>query len=501
MKKRSKITGVLSAFLVLLFVFAFSGCDDADISSGEGKNAEEEANRTLKIHCYAYDSLNPVIEKNDTNIQMLRLIFESLTVCDNTQKAQCVLAESYAVSPDGQTWTVNVKSGIKWHDGSDFTAYDVAKTYNDVLKYKDSSPYFALLENLESVYANSNKEVNFKLKQPQANFINLLDVPIVKYHDGETFSPVGTGPYKYFAEEGKTVFLQANDSWHGGEVSIENIEVKILPDKETAVYSFVSKEIDIVSVTSNKDRGNYSSNSDNVIIDYPSNTFNYICINPSAEPLSNPLIRRSIACAVDKEKICTEILLSHATVADSCINGSWWMHNPGVTSYEYAPEKAMKTISEIKKNTKIPAIELMVNSENEEKCAVAEMIKENLAKCGITVNIAYVGWDSFVENVNSGNYQMYIGTFKYAGDVNPAYIVKNSSEKLAGVFEQLKSLSDEETIKEKYFEIQELMAQELTIIPLYFDNGSVMYNKRIQSDFTPFRTYIYNGIESFKLTK
>ena len=500
MNKFKKFAKVVCLFLVLAVVFLTAGCKENEKPEQEqGKVAAEEANRTLKIHCYTYESLNPLTEQNEVNTQMLRLIFESLIVCDQTQKAQCVLADNYAVSPDGTVWTVNIKSGIKWHDGSDFTAYDVEKTYKDVLSYKEQSPYYALLTNLSDVYAGSDTEVNFKLEQPQVNFINLLDVPIVKYHSGEKFQPVGTGPYKYTEVKEKNIHLAANDSWHGGKTSIKNVEVKILPDKDTAVYAYVSKEIDIVSVTSSKDWSEYSSNSDNVIVDYPSNTFNYICINPAAEPLSNRLLRMAVAHSVDKEKICSEVLLSHGTVADSCMNRSWWVYNSGVTNYGYEPKKASDTVEELKKNMKIPTIHLMVNSESEDKCRVAEMIKDNLQESGINIAIDYVDWAAFTDNVNSGNYQMYIGTVKYAGDINPAYIVKNSDEKLAGLFEQLKMLSDEKAIKEKYFEIQDKIAQDINIIPLYFDNGSVMYNKRIEGDFKPFRTYIYNGIESLKL--
>ncbi len=501
MKKCEKMLKILCLFLTVLLVFCASGCKGGgDGDSPDAKKAAEEANRTLKIHCYNYETLNPLLQTSEVNMQMLRLVFESLIVCDNTQKAQCVLAEKYSVSPDGLVWTIKVKKGVKWHDQTPFTAYDVEKTYNAVLGYAEASMYYALLQNVEGVKAVSDTEVKFNLKKPQANFINLLDVPIIKGHS-ENFKPIGTGPYKYDGVSEKIITLLANENWQGEGVGVDKIEVRILPDKETAVYAYVAKEIDVVSVTSNADWNEYSSNADNVIVDYPSSSFNYITINTNTEPLSNRLLRVAIAQAINKEKICSEVLLSHGTVANSCMNSEWWVYNKGITNYSYSPKKAEDTIKALKNNTKIGTINLMVNSESADKCKTAEMIKENLNEVGLSVQIDYVSKSAFYERVGTGNYHMYIGTVKYAGDINPAYVVTNPDEKLSALLADLQKQTTEEGVKAKYFEVQEKIATDVNIIPLYFDNGSVMYNKRIKGEFNPFRTHIYNGIENIKLVE
>lgn len=479
-------------------LFSVTACKNNDTTEEEIIN---NANNTLKIHCYAYETLNPLLNNNETNMQMLNLIFEGLFVCDNSQKAQPVLAENYSVSADGLTWTVNIKDGVKWHDGTAFSAYDVEKTYNDVLTYKDKSPYFAVLSQLELVNAQSDKTVNFKLISPQANFVNLLEVPIVKYHDGEAFSPTGTGPFVYDKVADKTIYLSANKSWHKPKPTIENAEVKILPDKETAAYSYVSKEIDIVAVNTTEDWDGYSSNADNTIVDYPSNVFNFISINTNIEPLSNSSFRQAISYAIDKESICSEVLLSHGSVANSCINSSWWFYKPDVTSYAHNTGKAKDTINRLRETMKIAPVNLMVNEDNKNKCRVAEMIKSDLATCGITVYIEYVDWYTFTERVATGNYQMYIGSVKYSADINPQHVIKNPDATLQTLFNQLQIQTTEKGIKDKYYTIQEKIAKDLQIIPLYFDISSIMYNKRIEGEYVPYRANIFNGIENLKLNK
>lgn len=490
-----KIVALILSFIML---FSVTACKNRTTTEEEKLN---NTNNTLKIHCYAYDTLNPLFNNNETNVQMLNLIFEGLFVCDNTQKAQPVLAENYSVSADGLTWTVNIKDGIKWHDGTVFSAYDVERTFNDILKYKDKSPYFALLSHLELVNAQSNKTVNFKLIAPQSNFVNLLEVPIVKYHNGEEFLPIGTGPFVYEKEADKTIYLIANENWHKQEPDIKKAEVKILPDKETSTYAYVSKEIDIVSVNSNEDWDQYSSNADNTIVDIPSNILNFVSINTNIEPLSNSSFRQAVSYAIDKEKICSEVLLSHGSVANSCINSSWWFYKPDVTSYSYNTAKAKETLDKLKENMKIVPINLMVNEDNKNKCKAAELIKQNLADCGITVYIEYVDWYTFIERVATGNYQMYLGSVKYSADVNPQYVIKNPDATLQSLFNQLQKQTTEKGIKDTYYTIQEKIAKDLQIIPLYFDISSIMYNKRIEGEYIPYRANIFNSIENLKLSK
>ncbi len=486
---------IIALILISVLSLCLFGCKDDESKITDPAVVKE--NQTLKVHCYTYSTLNPLENNNDTNMQMLRLMFESLIQCDNSQKAQYQLASAYNVSPDGLVYTVDLKKDVKWHDGTAFTADDVLYTYNYVIENSATSVYSTNVSNIESVSKTADFQVAFKLKTPQANFINLLEVPVIKA--GE-FSPIGTGPFVYKETKNKTIHLTANDKWHGGKVEVKDINVKILPDKETSNYAYVSKEIDIVSVTSGKDMGSYTSNSDNVIMAYPSNTLTFLGINVNSEPLSNRMFRKAIAHSVNKSEINSQVLLSHGSVANSCINSNWWMYNPKVTVYEYSKDKALNTLNDVKKTMKLTPVRLMVNMENSDRVKVAEMLKEDMSEIGIELNIEYVDWATFNERVESGNYQMYLGAVKYSAEVNPQYVIKNPGVELQKLFVDLQLQTTEEGIKNKYFEIQQKIATDIHIIPLYFDVNTVLYNKRITGQLNPCRINIFNGIQNLSLT-
>ena len=498
MKKICSIILILCICLCLFGCNGCVGCKDADETTATELALQEE-NKTLKLHCYNLTNLNPLDNSNSENMQVLNLIFESLFMCDTTQKAQPVLADKYSVSSDGLNWTITLKNNIKWHDGTNFNANDVVFTYNYVLE-NETSYFRKNVSNIKSVAYASEYEVKFTLNAPQANFVNLLEVPIVKANTNGS-ATIGTGPYAYQKTENKIIYLSANESWHKGDVNIKNIHVKILPDSETATYAYVSKEIDMVSANSGNDMGKYTSNSDNAITDYTSNKFTFIGINVSSEPLSNRLFRKAIAHSIDKNAINSQVLLSHGSVANSCMNSAWWVYNPAVTTYAYSKDKAVNVLNEVKKTMKLSEITLLVNNENPDKERVAEIIRQNLEDCGITMNIECVDWYTYTDRVATGNYQMYLGTIEYSSEINPAYVITNPGPELQSLFINLQSQTTEEGVKKKYYEIQEKIAIDIHIIPLYFDVGAILYNKRIQGEATPYRSSIFNGIANLTLTE
>lgn len=483
----------------LIFLCLFGCSNNGSELNSKDADLIKHANETLNLYCCNYETLNPIFNNNDANLQMLRLIFESLVICNESQKASPELAESYSVSSDCLVWTVKLKKNIKWHDGSPFTSKDVKLTYEDIMSTGNSSVYYENLQNIDYINTNGDNEINFVLKTPQTNFINLLEIPIVKYHIGEEFKPVGTGPYILENADKKTIYLCVNGNWHKEKPNIKNIEVKILPDKETSVYAYDSKEIDIVSISDSSGFGEYTSNSSNVILDYPSNRFNFISFNTENEILSDIELRKAIAYSINKEKICSEVLLSHGSVATSCMNSEWWVYNPKTKHYDYDINNAISIIEKISEEKSLPSLEIMVNSENSNKIKTAEIIKSTLKDCGIDINIVSVDWDTFLQRVSSGNYQMYIGTVLYSAEINPKYVISNPSEKLMKLFNVLQYQTSDNNIKDIYYKIQDLIAEELQIIPLYFDVNAVMYNKRISGKHSPVNANIYYDIENLKL--
>ena len=147
-------------------------------------------------------------DANDTLSQaVVKSFYQGLFGFDRDMKMVPVLAESYEPSKDGLTYTVKLKKGIKFHDGTDFNAEAVKVTFDRVINPENKLKRYALYKNIAKVDVVDPSTVRFTLKEPFSPFINSLAHPsgvIISPAALKEFGskgiaqhPVGTGPFKF----------------------------------------------------------------------------------------------------------------------------------------------------------------------------------------------------------------------------------------------------------------------------------------------------------------
>jgi len=169
------------------------------------------------------------------------------------------LATEWGWDEAGTTLRFKLRQGVKWHDGKPFTARDVVCTF-DLLQGKAGeglrvNPRKAWYQNLDSVTANGDFEVAFKLKRPQPAFVALLAsgfTPIYPCHVSTLEMrrrPIGTGPFKFVEfKPNETIKVTRNpDYWKKGRPYLDGIEYRIIKNQSTAALAFVSGSVDITS--------------------------------------------------------------------------------------------------------------------------------------------------------------------------------------------------------------------------------------------------------------
>lgn len=495
MKKRTALL-----LLCIVVSILFTGCGKDQVPASTRETAEQYG--MLKIYSYKPDTLNPLYTKNNANLQMLRLIFEPLVICDEEQRPMPVLADSYSVADDGLAWTVNLKQNVKWHDGSPFTSADVEETYQEVLNNPEDTLFYDNLRNVDKILSLSDYTIVFNLKTPQTNFINLLNIPIIQKaseHAISNFSPVGTGPYQYAYKKNKSIYLKASQTWRGSTPPmIANIEVKLLPDKNTSVFAFEANEVDLV-IPNMVDWSSYSNNVDNEITEYPSGNFNFIYLNRENPHLAKKEVREAIVYAINKNRINTEVLLSHGAVTDTIMNPNWWMYNGNAASiYEYNVKEAIERVLKADSDKKGIVLKLLVNDDNDIKFNVAGIIQDCLTEAGIETQVEFAPWEDFLAKIEQGSYDMYLGEMNYSPEVNPAYLL-NGMEEYSALLDDLQKQTTEEGRKQAYYRIQEKVAWDIPLVPLYFDVESILYSSRISGQIRPLRDNVFYSIDKWKI--
>jgi peptide/nickel transport system substrate-binding protein len=223
------------------------------------------------------------------------------------------LATSWSWSEDGTQLTFPLREGVKWHDGTPFTAKDVKCTW-DLLTGKSGdkfrlNPRKSWYRNLEEVTTNGDYEVTFHLARPQPAFISLLasgysvvypcHVPPADMRQ----HPIGTGPFKFveFKPNERIVVTRNQDYWKKGRPYLDGIEYRIIRDVSTANLAFVAGKLDWIAMTIPSLRDVKSQAPDAICEVTPGGISRNLIVNRDAPPFDNADMRRAVALSLDRK--------------------------------------------------------------------------------------------------------------------------------------------------------------------------------------------------------
>jgi peptide/nickel transport system substrate-binding protein len=206
---------------------------------------------------FSNESMDPIMLESPWGWAM----YDSLLTFDQQGNVVGNLAEKYSLSPDGMTWTFNIRQGVKFHNGDPLTSADVVFSLQR-FGSKDStnpwSPY--ILKNSESITAPDDYTVIYKAQKPEWP----LKIPFAwvriwpkKYYeqvgqDGFRAAPVGTGPYKFSKWVPKTSMeFDANtDYWGLVKPSWGHITETLVPEEATRIAQLQRGDVDMIGALS-----------------------------------------------------------------------------------------------------------------------------------------------------------------------------------------------------------------------------------------------------------
>ena len=226
------------------------------------------------------------------------------------------LATDWAWNEDGTQLTFRLREGVKWHDGTSFTAKDVQCTWRMLLGRTNeklrTNPRKAWYQNVEDVTTEGDFRVTFQLKRPQPALLALLASgysPAYPCHISPREMrqhPIGTGPFKLI-EFKPNEYLKVTrnpDYWKSGRPYLDGIEYTIIPNRSTAILSFIAGKFDMsfpyqVTVPLLKD---VTSQAPQAVCELRAfNSSGTLIINRNAPPFDAPDLRRAVALALDRK--------------------------------------------------------------------------------------------------------------------------------------------------------------------------------------------------------
>jgi peptide/nickel transport system substrate-binding protein len=261
------------------------------------------------------------IVRGGTPFESTWLIYDRLIKYDLQNRPQPLLAESWDLSPDAKQVKFNLRKGVTWHTGREFTSDDVKW---NILRVRDPkvgfgdfaapSSWFTEIEtpdkNTIVLKSDQSRPALFDFLQ---NF-NLGDKETLEGPDAQTRA-VGTGPFKFVEwTQGVRIVIERNPSyWMSGKPYLDRIEASIRSDVQAGLAALEAGQIDLLRTQQLRDVARLKEDPKMQVILHPSpGTFFELAFLTTVKPFDNKIVRQAFNYAIDRKRLSEQILYGFA---------------------------------------------------------------------------------------------------------------------------------------------------------------------------------------------
>jgi peptide/nickel transport system substrate-binding protein len=461
------------------------------------------------------DTLVMIIESSPTNLDprvgvdawsenIDGLLFDNLVSRDERLSVKPALAERWE-TPDPKTYIFHLHQNVKFSDGRQLTARDVKWSYESLMSGRVRSPKGSTYGRVDKIETPDGGTVIFHLRRPWPAILWNLASPgmgIVPY--GSTLevsrNPIGSGPFRFVsAEQDKEVVIERNDNyWGGDKAKLDRVRFVVVPDTTTRALELRkgSADLEINSLSSDMESTLERDPRLN-IIRHPGTRLGYMAFNLRDPILKDVRVRQAIAYAIDREPLIHYLMHDSARPATSVLPPESWAYDPNVHQHVHDPAKARQLLDSAGYSvTNGVRFHLTMKTSTEESSrAMAAVFQQQLREVGIALDIRSFEAATFFSDVTHGEFQVYslrwLGAnedpdiFEYAFD--SARIIPNGANRqyyrnprVDALIEKASVELDQNARKQDYAEIQQILAEELPYINLWYFDNVMVYSKRVR---------------------
>ncbi len=418
------------------------------------------------------------------------------------------LATSWDVSGDQKTWTFHLRDGVKFHDGTPFTAKAMKKSLEDSLK---KSKTFASVP-IQEIQAVDDKTLNIVLSSSfpslpaymaKGESAALSEATI---DQGDISTPYSTGPFKFssFTPKEKYVTVKNPDYW-GKIPSVDEVVYHVVPEPATRSMMLKGGDVQIAQILSPDITEEYKSSGTFTVNTEPISRVRVLSYNCESGPFADAAVRKAMNYAINRQDLVNYVLEGVGDPATSLFPPSFYWGNKNIQAYPYDPDKAKSMLAEagwkdsnndgiLDKDGEKLSVTLVTYPERAELPPMAEIIQDEVKKIGIDVQVKSVDIDTSESLKNSGDFDMYLGGRSLMNAPDPDWVLMADyhssgtfnngygpyhwkSEKLDSLLGEARSLTDQEARKKIYDQAQEIINDEAPVSLLsYYVNQDVTSN-------------------------
>ena len=475
-------------------------------------------------------------------------VFEGLMKLDKDGKIVSGAAKSYEVSEDGLVYTFKIRDDAKWSDGTDLTADSFVYSWRrlvDPLTASDYNYMIDMVKNANEIMDSKmdKSELGIKALDPKTLEVTLsvatpyfLEItafpatyplrediveanPDTWYQDANNYNGNGSYVLTEWKHQSMIVMKQNENYYDVANLGPDTINFHLMEDDNTILASFENGEILFGDSLPSEEIDRMTDNG--LYIEGQLGTY-FFALNTEDEALKDVNVRKALSLAIDRNYLVESVAKGGQQPADtfvptglSDVDIETEFHEVSNKWYSVAKEDYETNVAQAKELLKeagfengagFPTIELMINPGHESIAeAVIYMWQQEL---GINATISQQDWAVFVETRNSGEYQ--VARHGWLGDYNDPISfldmwvtgggnndVNFSNEEYDKLIEKVKASSDREERITLMHQAEDILAEEMPIIPLYFYTDLYLKSDSLEGFYTSplgFKFFMYTTI-------
>ena len=446
MKKHLKSSFLM--FLVMAFAFVLVACSGDDEKEDMSKESNTTDDKTSEEATAAGGgdlvlatlsdaaNLDPHMSTDVPSASVLSNITEGLVKKDKSGEIVPSLAKSWT-AVDDLTWEFVLEEDIKFHDGEDFNAAAVKKSFDRILDSEVAAPRAFLFESIKEVEVVSDYVVRIHTHYPFAPLLNHLNHPVgviispaqidADYENMKAGNlagalvnekgPIGTGFMKFdYWTPGTEIKLVNNQDYWSQKAYIDSVTIKVIPESATRAaeletgYAHIIEpvqpnEVDMVKATTN------------TVDITPGSSLSYLGFNLNKKPFDDVRVRQAVSMLVDQQVIIDGIYEGIGEPAKGPLAPSVYGYDNTLSPITYDVEKAKALLAEAGYADGFSTT--IWTNDNPQRQNIAIVLQEELKKINVTAAIEVVEWGAYLAKTAAGEHDMYIlGLSNPVGDAD-----------------------------------------------------------------------------------
>jgi peptide/nickel transport system substrate-binding protein len=446
-------------------------------------------------------------------------MFNSLVKKDDKFDYVPELAANIQRSDDGLSFTFNLRDGVTFHDGRQFTSADAKYTLDTVLAstFAKASSFFEgaganRFGYVKSVEAPDAHTLIIRLNKQWTGLLpNLVSIAMIPKdsYESEKTHPLGTGPFKFksYDQVQEILELEANQTYWDGPTKIPVLRVRAISESNAMQAELQSGRVDVAPLATSLSPDAIKALGQNPnlsVQQFEGSNLNLLTFNTTEAPLDNVKVRQALAYAIDRESIIRDLVLNQGAIAHSILPVASWAYAQPI-AYKFDPNTAKHLLDEAgfrdpdgdgpQMRWAKPLL-FRISGSSAAARQYSGVIQNYLKNVGVPVAIETSEFNTMRQQVQNGqfqiNYSQWVG-----GNQDPIFYhdlfatteiatpnrglnrSRYSNPELDKILDEAKNTYDHAIAAPLYAKAQMIVSRDVPVLPLWYQANMVIAKKSV----------------------